>query len=709
MFKTGSLNSCVNYVCLSPFRGRGGLAASLLTSHQGEPVAIMPDDAAGLRVFSVISRFLPPFHSGAAPCSPHFTPIGSQDLDVKGAAYSRLKCVAVCLKSATCIEPCHILPTDKMIGSPLKVAIGARSTTRTLHASSAPSAYKRRGMRRACQSSPYRSRASLPLTRYKPRKSYIHTHTRAFTPHGDEGGGRRCDVCRLPRYAASRSVPKRPRPADETRRNAVARVRRVHGAVFVFGGAGKVLEKGDEGRGGRGSNRPVSHHEDSIFISSTRRPAAAHEGRLCSLPRTRADETQPDPSCFRKWRVRIFRAPAPASSDFAVNETVQRAIQPSLLPTQSKKYSGPYLQFSCYPASAAQHRGMRGRGGVMVRLPASRQGEPGSIPGRDHPRILARGDRAGRCRWQTGFVGDLPLPPALAFRSRSILTSLHPHRLSHSLTRRAGGLRLATRYDARRPVVILSAWPIMCWTTLSTPTTVRYLGNVVRKRTSDQRLAELEAYIGMSKMKGQMITVPIGFGRVNLDEIAKEDWCRRGKERPRENTHIKIQEITPPRKFSSPGSKQYLPQRKLNSTVLFTLEPASFLRWLLYSCEATPFLTELHRPSTAARYGFERVALELIVADDTACTASSNLTRQRNGVTGRQRGGTPFTNQRPVTHSLASCGSPANRKPLAACSSQSDAITFSQNVVEPIGEWVRPRQRKLHAISPRCTYLCSVA
>ncbi|XP_063234108.1 uncharacterized protein LOC134537520 [Bacillus rossius redtenbacheri] len=42
-----------------------------------------------------------------------------------------------------------------------------------------------------------------------------------------------------------------------------------------------------------------------------------------------------------------------------------------------------------------------------------------------------------------------------------------------------------------------------------------------RKRTSDQRMAELEAYLGMSKLKGQMITVPIGFGRVNLDQIGR--------------------------------------------------------------------------------------------------------------------------------------------------------------------------------------------
>ncbi|KAJ8878951.1 hypothetical protein PR048_019555 [Dryococelus australis] len=36
-------------------------------------VRIVPDDAAGLRVFSVISGFPPPFHSVAASCSPRFT------------------------------------------------------------------------------------------------------------------------------------------------------------------------------------------------------------------------------------------------------------------------------------------------------------------------------------------------------------------------------------------------------------------------------------------------------------------------------------------------------------------------------------------------------------------------------------------------------------------------------------------------------------
>ncbi|KAJ8882402.1 hypothetical protein PR048_014210 [Dryococelus australis] len=41
-------------------------------------VGIVSDDAADRRIFSGISRFPPPFHSGAAPYSPRFTLIGSQ-------------------------------------------------------------------------------------------------------------------------------------------------------------------------------------------------------------------------------------------------------------------------------------------------------------------------------------------------------------------------------------------------------------------------------------------------------------------------------------------------------------------------------------------------------------------------------------------------------------------------------------------------------
>ncbi|KAJ8869883.1 hypothetical protein PR048_028892 [Dryococelus australis] len=53
----------------------------------------------------------------------------------------------------------------------------------------------------------------------------------------------------------------------------------------------------------------------------------------------------------------------------------------------------------------------RGRGGVVVRLPASHQGEPGSIPGGLRPRIFVCGNRAGGCYRSAGFLGDLPSTP----------------------------------------------------------------------------------------------------------------------------------------------------------------------------------------------------------------------------------------------------------------------------------------------------------
>ncbi|KAJ8893874.1 hypothetical protein PR048_006475 [Dryococelus australis] len=55
----------------------------------------------------------------------------------------------------------------------------------------------------------------------------------------------------------------------------------------------------------------------------------------------------------------------------------------------------------------------RGRGGVVVRLLASHQGEPGSIPGEvalgfSHVGIVPDD---GRCRWSASFLGDLLFPP----------------------------------------------------------------------------------------------------------------------------------------------------------------------------------------------------------------------------------------------------------------------------------------------------------
>ncbi|KAJ8872443.1 hypothetical protein PR048_026047 [Dryococelus australis] len=67
-----------------------------------------------------------------------------------------------------------------------------------------------------------------------------------------------------------------------------------------------------------------------------------------------------------------------------------------------------------------------GRGGLVVRLLASHQGEPGFISVWGRLQIFACESRAGRCLRLAGFLGDLPFPLGLAFRRCSALTSIHP-------------------------------------------------------------------------------------------------------------------------------------------------------------------------------------------------------------------------------------------------------------------------------------------
>ncbi|KAJ8878323.1 hypothetical protein PR048_018900 [Dryococelus australis] len=87
-------------------------------------VGIVQDYAAGRRVFSGICRFFPPLHSGAAPCSPRFTIIGSLDPTLRvyaTLAYSDLsrKCRAVCLQRFFQIvyldDPVHSLIPDCIV------------------------------------------------------------------------------------------------------------------------------------------------------------------------------------------------------------------------------------------------------------------------------------------------------------------------------------------------------------------------------------------------------------------------------------------------------------------------------------------------------------------------------------------------------------------------------------------------------------------
>ncbi|XP_015586950.1 uncharacterized protein LOC107263831 isoform X2 [Cephus cinctus] len=46
-------------------------------------------------------------------------------------------------------------------------------------------------------------------------------------------------------------------------------------------------------------------------------------------------------------------------------------------------------------------------------------------------------------------------------------------------------------------------------------------GHTRQKRVSDQRLAELETLLSLSRMRGKLVTVPIGFGRVDPDRLGR--------------------------------------------------------------------------------------------------------------------------------------------------------------------------------------------
>ncbi|XP_012285833.1 uncharacterized protein LOC105702680 [Orussus abietinus] len=43
-----------------------------------------------------------------------------------------------------------------------------------------------------------------------------------------------------------------------------------------------------------------------------------------------------------------------------------------------------------------------------------------------------------------------------------------------------------------------------------------------QKRVSDQRLAELETLLALAKMRGKLVTVPVGFGRVDPAKIGRK-------------------------------------------------------------------------------------------------------------------------------------------------------------------------------------------
>ncbi|KAL2716568.1 uncharacterized protein V1478_014244 [Vespula squamosa] len=83
-----------------------------------------------------------------------------------------------------------------------------------------------------------------------------------------------------------------------------------------------------------------------------------------------------------------------------------------------------------------------------------------------------------------------------------------------------------TKYDMcvkSRPLMTLLVLSVLMTILIPEQTEARP-SNIIsrRKRVSDQRLAELETLLGLSKMKGKIITIPIAFGVVDPAKIGRK-------------------------------------------------------------------------------------------------------------------------------------------------------------------------------------------
>ncbi|XP_065353878.1 uncharacterized protein LOC135948498 [Cloeon dipterum] len=58
------------------------------------------------------------------------------------------------------------------------------------------------------------------------------------------------------------------------------------------------------------------------------------------------------------------------------------------------------------------------------------------------------------------------------------------------------------------------------------------------KRVSDQRLAELETLLALSKMRGKLVTVPIGFGRIDPAKIGRRRRSLRKRQEYMEDLEV---------------------------------------------------------------------------------------------------------------------------------------------------------------------------
>ncbi|KAF7987833.1 hypothetical protein HCN44_003696 [Aphidius gifuensis] len=79
------------------------------------------------------------------------------------------------------------------------------------------------------------------------------------------------------------------------------------------------------------------------------------------------------------------------------------------------------------------------------------------------------------------------------------------------------------KYSQKQFFFIFFTSIILIIALLPRPIDARFIDGVLsrHKRVSDQRIAELEALVALAKMRGLLVTVPVGFGRVDPDKIGR--------------------------------------------------------------------------------------------------------------------------------------------------------------------------------------------
>ncbi|KAJ8890616.1 hypothetical protein PR048_010125 [Dryococelus australis] len=148
------------------------------------------------------------------------------------------------------------------------------------------------------------------------------------------------------------------------------------------------------------------------------------EGNMARVYRATKSRATPELRCFARGLQLWQLNPLLATSTFSFAQASFSGRRVPALRLKCVLWDGNGVE------CAYTLRNETGRGGVVVRLLASHQGEPGSLPD------IACGKRAGRRRWSEGFLRNLQFPPLHSphftlIGSQDLDIKSHPNLFTH--------------------------------------------------------------------------------------------------------------------------------------------------------------------------------------------------------------------------------------------------------------------------------------